>query len=320
MKPTMQALTLPPGSNRLAVVSVPRPEPGPGQILVQVLASAVNEMDVEVRAGGWRREVRRFRRAGPVVTGFEFAGVACSSGPRIRAGERVIGYTHLLHGARVHAEMACVNEADLVALPPGLPAPDAAALVVMGLTAIDILERVAPVRPGQQVLVIGAAGGVGVYTVQLARALGARVTAVGGRANADWLRVQGADTVRCTEDGPPFRPGDRFDLVVDVPCVASFAGSLPFLAERGAYVNTNPLRDLGGFVRAALSRRRAGWLMMLATTPPKLQALLDRVARGALRPVIDSQFPLARADAAFDRYATRGKRGRVLLTMGEPGP
>lgn len=316
MTHVMRALTLPPaggGAMGLAEIAVPRPKPG--QILVQMKVSAVNEMDVQVRSGGWASQVKAFRRAGPVVTGFEFVGVAHSDGRRIRSGDRVIGYSHVLNGPRTHADYACIDENDLQAVPAGLGDEDAAALVVMGLTAVEILERLKPPRPGQKCLVIGAAGGVGIYSVQLASSQGAEVSAVCLAANGEWVRAQGASQIRPYESEPFYRSGDRFDLVIDTPAKSSFREAAPYLAPGGMYVTTNPTADLGGFVRAAFSSKRAGYLMMLRSNPAKLARLIELHATGAVRAAVDSVHDLAEANAAFDRFAVRGKQGRVLLRI-----
>jgi NADPH:quinone reductase-like Zn-dependent oxidoreductase len=299
----------------MIVVEADQPARARGQVLVEIRASAVNQMDVQVRAGGWARQVRRFRRAGPVLTGFEFSGVARSDGARIRAGQRVIGYSPVLDGPRTHAEFAAMAERDLQVLPDALDDEAAAALVVMGLTAIGILERLSPLKRGDRCLVAGAAGGVGIYALQLAMAQGADVVAVGSGASASWLRGQGVGEVRAHEDGGWWRDGDRFDLVIDTPGKSSFAQAAPRLAPGGMYVSTNPQADIAGFARAAVSSRRAGYLMLLRSHPAGLQRLIDLALAGTLKPAVDSVFPLDEADAAFDRFATRGKHGRVLLKI-----
>ena len=299
----------------MVVMDIPAPTPAQGQVLVEVKASAVNEMDVQVRAGGWARYVKKFLKQGPVVSGFEFAGIARSNGHRVRAGDRVIGYVHVLNGPRTHAEYVCVDENDVGVIPATIPFDQAAALVAMGLTAIEILERLKPLVQGQRVLIIGVAGGVGIYSLQLAKHRGAQVTAVCSLKNAGWVRSMGADDVRVYESEPNFKDGDRFDLIVDVPCKASFGKSMNFMSRRGMYVCTNPPGDIKGFLRAAFSQRSAGYLMMLTTTPAKLNRLIELFHAGVLTPVVDSRFPLSAANEAFDRFATPGKQGRVLLTV-----
>lgn len=311
----MRALAVDPGGQASRVVEGPVPEPKPGQILVEVKVAGVNEMDVQVRSGGWGRQVKRFQRHGPILTGFEFAGVARSDGRRIRAGQRVMGYSPVLDGPRAHAEFVALDERRLMAIPDGLDDEAAAALCVMGLTAIEVLERICPVGAGQRCLVIGAAGGFGAYAVQLAASRGAEVIAVASAANAAFALAQGARQVRPYETTAPLQPGDAFDVIIDAPARASFREVEPFLARRGLYVSSNPTGDAAGFARAALSSRRAGYLMMLKTDPARLARLVAVAETGALRPVIDSVFDLAQADAAFDRFATRGKQGRVLLRL-----
>ena len=311
---TMRALTVDVAAGACRVVEAPIPRPGPGQVLVEVKVSAVNEMDVQVRGGGWARQVRRFRKAGPALTGIEFAGVARSDGARIRAGQRVIGYSPVLDGPRTHAQFSAMDERDLVAIPDDLSDEDAAALVAMGLTAIDVLERIAPLKAGQKALVIGAAGGVGVYGVQLAASQGAQVTAVCSAANADFVRGLGAVEVR-TYEAARYQDGDAFDLVLDTPAKSSFGEAAAYMARGGTYVSTNPTADLAGFVRATVSSRRAGWLLLLRADPARMGRLVALWRAGTLRPAIDSVHDLSDADAAFDRFAARGKQGRVLLRI-----
>jgi len=311
----MRALAVDVERRASRLVEVPEPVPGPRQILVQLKVCGVNEMDVQVRDGGWARQVKQFRRSGPVLTGFEFAGVARSDGRRIRAGQRVMGYAPVLNGPRTHAQFAAVDESAMIAIPDTLSDEAAAALCVMGLTAVEALERICPVGAGHKVLVIGAAGGFGAYAVQLAAHRQADVTAVASASNAAFVMDLGAREVRPYETGPPFQAGEAFDLVIDAAATASFRAAKPFLVRRGMYLSSNPAADAAGFAWAALSSRRAGYLMMLKTNPKALARLVELAEARALRPVIDSVFDLADADAAFDRFATRGKQGRVLLRV-----
>jgi NADPH:quinone reductase len=313
----MRALAWDSAAARMTVEQAPAPRPAAGQVLARVHASAINEMDVEIRAGGWAEYVPGFLARGPVVTGFEFAGVAATDGERIKAGDRIIGYTHVLAGPRTHAELVAVDENDVAAIPEGLGFPEAAALVSMGLTAIEILEGLKPLGLGQRALVLGAAGGVGVYTVQLARHQGAHVTAVCSEANEAWVRAMGADEVRPYETTEAMARGDGFDLIVDTPAKWSFERCLPFLSPTGMYVTTNPFADPAGFEAAATVSPEAGHLLMLSTAPDKLARLAALWSEGALRPAIDSIHPLEAADAAFNRIATRGKQGRVILQIAD---
>ncbi|KCZ61454.1 NAD(P)-dependent alcohol dehydrogenase [Hyphomonas atlantica] len=311
----MRALAVDPVTHSSRMVDVPVPKPKPGQILVEVTVAGVNEMDVEVRAGGWAAQVKRFRRVGPVLTGFEFAGIARTSGKRIRVGQRIMGYSPVLNGPRVHAQFATVQERSILAIPDSLSDESAAALCVMGLTAVEVLERLYPLSPAQSCLVIGAAGGFGTYAVQLAASRGAQVTAVASAANERWVRAQGAQEFRAYETAPALQPGDTYDLIIDTPAHLSFHTAAPSLNRSGMYVSSDPTSDLVGLARSSISPRRSGFLLMLKTSPSRLTRLAELAGKGSLHAAIDSVFDIAEADKAFDRYATRGKQGRVLLRI-----
>jgi NADPH:quinone reductase len=317
MTDAMRALVRAADAERMHVWEIPVGQPRDGQILVEVKVSAVNEMDVQVRSGGWDRYVKKYLKQSSVVTGFEFSGVARSSGKRIKEGERIIGYVHVLNGPRCHSEFVWVDENDVHVMPDSWSFDDGAALTVMGLTATEIIEDICPLTAKSRVAIIGAAGGVGAYTLQLAKFRGGHVTAVCSQKSYAWASELGADEMRASRNENMFKPTDAFDLIVDTPCTLSFTKAAPFLAPGGVYVNTNPLADLGGYIHAFFSSRKAGYLMMLSTKPEKMRRFIDLVELGAMKPVIDSKFDLAEADKAFDRFATSGKQGRVLLQISQ---
>lgn len=310
----MPALSIRPGGG-LEIVEAPMPSPSAGEVLVEVSYSAVNGMDVEVAEGGWTSYARRWRREGPTLTGIEFSGTACSDGARIRRGDRVIGYSHVLKGPRTHRRFVAMPERDLQTVPPSIDSASAAALVVGGLTAIAILENIRRLKPGEHCLIVGAAGGVGCCAVQLAAASGAQVTVTGSPGDTEWLKSLGAHHVRHGRGQDIWQHDEAFDLIVDTPALLTYAQAAPHLRPGGTFVSTHPEKDLIGMVRSWFSRRRFGWLMVLRSNPAALRRLLDLAEAGTLKPVIDSIHPLAGASAAFARVAGRGKRGRVLLRI-----
>lgn len=316
---SMSAATFPMGGGSIQIVDAPVPTPARGQVLVQIKVAGVNDMDVQSRGGGWAREVKKFRKAGPTLTGIEFAGIALTGSKHIKPGMRVIGYSPVLNGPRAHAHYAAVPVGSITELADDVSFQSAAALSVMGLTALEIVDDLARTKPTDRVMVLGAAGGLGAYTVQLAKARGAHVTAVASGINEDFVMAQGADAFRARESTPLLTRKDAFNLIVDVPAKYSFATTSHALAPGGQFVSSNPLGDLSGFARTALSyfgaRRRARWLLMLSTTPEKLNRLLATAQAGNLRPVIDSTHSFANINEAFDRFETPGKQGRVLLQM-----
>lgn len=310
----MPALSVLPDGH-LQIVDAAMPVPRRGEVLVEVTYSAINGMDAEVAAGEWGSQARRWRRQGPTLTGIEFAGVARSDGARIRSGQRVIGYSHVLKGPRTHRRFLAMPERDLQTVPDSIQDAAAAALVVGGLTSIAIFEGICRLKRGERCLIVGAAGGVGCYAVQLAAASGASVTVTASPADAQWLKSLGAHHVRIGRDDTMWRADDVFDLIVDTPAVLRYDDAARRLRRGGTFVSTHPEKQLGGLARSWFSSRRFGWLMVLRSNPERLRRLLDLAQAGTLKPVIDSIYPLADADAAFARVRARGKRGRVLLKM-----
>lgn len=171
----------------LALADVPPPEPGPGEVLVRVEAAALNFADLLLRDGRYLEPI-----APPFTAGRELAGTIVALGPgvdRWAPGARVVAIVR--QGA--FAELAVAPAAALLPLPSSLSAEQGAALFVAGLTALVCLEDLARVAPGDTVLVQSAAGGVGSYAVQIARALGARVAGTAsGAAKLGVLRDLGA--------------------------------------------------------------------------------------------------------------------------------
>jgi len=175
------------GVDVLKVVDVPRPVPGPGQVLVQVRAAGINPGEAKIREGLLHS---RWPAVFPSGQGSDLAGVVAETGPDVTgfsAGDEVIGFTD---NRASQAEYVLVEAANLAAKPATVPWEVAGALPVAGFTACAAVRAVA-LTQGDTVVVAGAAGGVGSITVQLARRAGATVIGVAGAANHEWLAGHG---------------------------------------------------------------------------------------------------------------------------------
>jgi len=171
----------------LRVEDVPRPAPGPGQVLVEVRAAGINPGEGSIRQGLLHS---RFPATFPSGQGSDFAGVVASLGegvPDIAVGDEVIGFVDTRSS---HAEFVVAEAANLTPRPSGVPWDVAGSLFVAGTTAYAAVGAVCP-REGETVVVSGAAGGVGSLAVQLARLAGATVIGLAGEANHEWLRELG---------------------------------------------------------------------------------------------------------------------------------
>jgi len=175
------------GADVLNVVDVPRPVPGPGQVLVEVKAAGINPGEAKIRQGLLHA---RWPAVFPSGQGSDLAGIVAETGPEVRGvspGDEVIGYTD---NRASHAEYVLAEAANLTARPPGVPWEVAGSLFVVGATAYAAVRAVA-LTGGDTVVVSGAAGGVGSVTVQLARRAGASVIGLAGPAGHEWLAGHG---------------------------------------------------------------------------------------------------------------------------------
>ncbi len=304
------------------IEEVKRPRPKAGEVLVRVAATTVSAADWRIRKadpflarllfGLFRPRIR--------VLGVELAGTVVETGRRarrFRPGDEVFGIAGIRFGA--HAEYVCVAEVSLEARPANISIEEAAAIPFGGMTALYFLNR-AGVRPGQKVLVYGASGAVGVAAVQLAKHLGAQVTAVCSTANLDLVRALGADaTVDYTRQDFA-KAGRVYDVVFDAVGKARVSSSLRALKRGGAYVMAAPPPGSGLALQRARMTGAARVLSGVARLKPgDLGALRTLVETGALRPVIDRRCRLDDIVEAH-RYAEAGhKTGSLLVLVPQTG-
>lgn len=305
----------------LRIEDLPRPEPGPGEILIRIRAASVTTADWRLRAAAFPgglaivgRLVAGLWKPRHLVPGSDVAGEVAALGAGVtgfEVGQRVVAV--LGHGG--HAEYGLAKAEDAVALiPEGMNFDEAAALPFGGLTAQEFLRDVAQLRAGQTVLILGASGGVGAYAVQIAAARGAHVTAVAGPGREAVLRGLGAERVLDYRRDAII---GRFDLVFDTVGAMRWPESRRLLDKDGLFLPLNfGLRELGHMLRAKLSGGPRMALHVSGDSRAALEALLELWRAGKLRPVIDSRFPLEQIAAAHRLVETRHRAGAVVLEVG----
>jgi len=306
----------PPDVLRLAEVE--RPVPRDDEILVRVHATTVNRTDCHRRRadpflGRFLLGVRRPRQR---VLGMEFAGVVEAVGSAVSdfaVGDEVFG----MKGFGAHAELLRVPEGRLVAhKPTNVTFEQAAAVPDGAFNALACLRR-AGVSPGVHVLVYGASGSIGTATVQLAKHMGARVTAVCNTKSVEFVRSLDADNVLDYTRGEDFTKNRRaYDVVVDAVGKQSFMRSRGALKTGGIYVSTDGLRNI---VLAPISRlggRRVA-LPIARTTREDFLLLKHLLEDGEYRAVIDRTYPLEHAVDARRYVETQQKTGNVVLIVSD---
>jgi len=304
---------------------IEKPVAGDDDLLIQVHAAGVDPgvwhlmtgLPYLVRIMGFGFSAPKIR-----VRGRDVAGTVEAVGKNItqfRPGDVVYG---ICDGS--FAEYVCAKPALFVHKPAKLSFEQAAAVPISGMTALNGLRDVGKIQPGQRVLIIGAAGGVGTYAVQLAKAFGAVVTGVCSTSKAELVRDIGADDV-IDYTREEFTDGARrFDLILDT------AGRRPLPQLRRALTDEGTIvivggeggdRWLGGFQRQIFAPLRALFAkqkllaLMFKENQQDLLTLKELIEAGKLTPVIDKTYPLSEAAEAI-RYLERGHaQGKVVLTV-----
>ncbi len=307
------------GPEVLAYRNVELPKPGRGEVLVRVMAASVNPRDWVVQEGRYR--FKAFLGPFPLTLGSDFSGVVEATGPgasRFGPGTQVFGLQSKM-GA--FAEWMAVPETLLAIKPDAISHTDAAALPCAGLTAYQSLVTLGKLESGQSVLINGGAGGVGSYAIQIARALGAKVTAVASARNAELCRQLGADNVigYAATDFTQHVRGQH--IVLDAVGRSSFARCRAALAPGGHYLTTvlTGQAALAALKTATLSlaglRPRRCHAVLVRSRPADLDALMALMLSGKLRSVIADTFPLAQAPGALARSRSWRTAGKLVLQM-----
>jgi len=297
------------------------PAPGPGEVLVRVEASTVCAPDWRFRSADPALIRLVIGLTGPArdkVLGFEFAGVVAGLGAgvtRFAIGDAVFGSAGTKMGA--HADLLCVKDGPSICRSPAnLNPSEAAALSYSGVTALHFL-RAARAGPGQRVLVHGASGGVGTAMIQVARALGATVTAVASGPNLDFVRSIGAHAAINRETTDFAAAGPVHDIVADCVGGAGLTACLRATTSGGVVIQVNPtLADMAAGLWRGASRGIRVISGVALEKPGDLEQLAAWAAQGLVRPPIGRSF-------AFDdiveahRYAQSGaKRGHAAVIIG----
>ena len=300
------------GPEVLEVAEVRRPDPGPTEVLVRMAGAAVNPVDWKVRARGG------FLGDPPFTVGWDVAGVVEEVGggvTRFVPGDRVFGMPRFPHQAAAYAEYVTSPSRQLARIPDGLSDVEAAALPLAGLTAWQALVETADVGPGQRVLVLAAAGGVGHLAVQIARARGAQVIGTARAEKHAFLRELGVDeAVDYTREAVEERVRDA-DVVLDLVGDETSGRALATLRDGGIFIVVPSAAGLERLLELAAGRVRITGILV---EPDRagLEAIADLVEEGALNPHVSHTFPLEHAARAHELGETGRTQGKLVLTGG----
>ncbi|WP_221360942.1 NAD(P)-dependent alcohol dehydrogenase [Streptomyces beigongshangae] len=311
-------------ADRLELREIERPVPRADEVLVKIRAAGLGPEVWHLMTGRplVARAVLGVRRPRNPVRGWDGAGRVAAVGAEVTGfgpGDEVFGNCE---GS--FAEYACAKAAKLAPKPAGLTFEQAAALPVSGMTALQALSGPARPRPGQQVLVVGASGGVGCYAVQLAALYGAEVTGVCGPGGAAFVRARGAAHVIDHTRGEITDGGHRYDVVVDNAGQRPLSVLRRALAPRGTLVivggegGTALLGGLSRGLRAVLLSPFTGQTLRNLVSVARREDLLTLkglVESGKLTVPVDRAYPLARTAEAVRHLEEGHPRGKIVITV-----
>ena len=295
------------GPEALRLEDLPRPEPGPREVLIRVMAASVNPVEYKIRQGGYLP-----KEALPLTLGRDVAGVVEAVGVEVakfRPKDDVYAMLDRSHGG--YAEYV-VEAMENCAVPPGrLDFVQAAAVPLAGLTAWQGLFDHGHLTAGQRVLIHGAAGGVGHFAVQFARARGAEVIATCSGEDAAFVRDLGASQV-IDYHAERFEDGVRdVDLVFDLVAGETQDRSWAVLKDGGALVSTLKEPDPA----KAAAKHARGVHYMAHPSGAQLAEIAQLIEAGEVDPTIDRVFPLDAAAEAERKLETEHVRGKVVLDL-----
>jgi NADPH:quinone reductase-like Zn-dependent oxidoreductase len=307
--------------DELHFAEVPTPGPAGNEVLIKLCAASVNPLDLFVLRGApWNRIPGLRARPKHTIIGCDIAGrveaVGCNV-KQFQAGDEVFGITGF--EGKGFAEYVCAPEDKLALKPANLSFEEAAAVPIAGITALQGLRDWGRIQPGNKVLIEGASGGVGTFAVQIAKELGAEVTAVCSTRNVDIARSLGADHLIDYTKVDFARLGQRYDLILAVNGHHSIFEYRHMLPQNGTYVAIGSLVPilqalLLGRLLSTLGRKKMTFF--IAKVHQKDLAFLKSLLQaGRIVPVIDRRYPLSEAAEALRYLAEGHAKGKVVLTV-----
>lgn len=308
----------------LHYAEVEKPTPKGNEVLIKIHATALNAADGYLLQGKPLpvRALQGFSKPKQPILGSDIAGRVVEAGRSVnhlRVGEAVFGDLSS-SGLGGLAEYVCVPESVLTLKPKNLSFVQAAAVPMAAVTALQGLQKFGAIQAGQQVLVHGASGGVGTYAVQLAKALGATVTAVCSTRHLELMRSLGVDYVIDYTKDDFAQSGQQYDMIIGANGYRSLSDYKRALKPQGVYVCT------GGTMRQIFASILMGPLMSMGSdkrmgnlsakaNPEDLKLVKTLIEDGKVKPIVDRCFPLNEGQEAM-RYLINGHaKGKVVIVI-----
>ena len=309
----------------LQVKQVEKPAPGDDEILIKVHAAEVTKADCEMRSFKFQvkwfwlplRVALGFTKPKKQILGGYFAGVVESVGQdvtKFKQGDQVFGSARLRLGA--YGEYMCLPASyTLVSKPHNLSFEEAAAVPLGGLNALHFLRK-ANIQNGERVLVNGAGGSIGTFGVQIAKAMGAEVTAVDSTIKGEMLRRIGADHFIDYTKEDFTKTGRTYDVIFSMVAKSAYSRCVKVLNPGGRYLMANPrISDMMRSVLTAGFSDKTAIFVFAGEKQKELLALKEWIEAGKLKPVVDNIYCFEQVAEAHRRVETEQRLGAVVISL-----
>ena len=305
------------GPERFEAADMPKPVPQKHEVLVRVRAASVNPVDYKIRQSGTWAELPK-----PSILGYDAAGTVEAAGENVThlaPGDEVFYAARIFGRQGTYAEYHVEDAAIVAKKPQQLGFEEAASLPLAGMTAYDAVITFFATKPGDTVLIHAGAGGVGSLAVQLAKAAGARVIATGSRENSALIRSLGADEVidyralKFEDEVLRLTDGRGADAAFDTVGGDTTPRNIACVRPYGKLAS---IVHIDGDINAMHFRNQTLYTGFMERTAAKIQAFSLLVARGQVRPLLDSTYPLERIADAHRRIERGGMKGKIAIAIG----
>ena len=309
----------------LHIEEIEKPVPGDDEVLIKIHAAEVTKADCEMRS--FRFAVKWFwlplriamglvKPSKPVLGGY-FAGVVDFVGKNVskfKEGDPVFGATRLRFGA--YGEYVCLPASyTIVQKPQNMSFEEAAAVPLGGLNALHFLRK-ANIRSGEKVLVNGAGGSIGTFGVQIAKAMGAEVTAVDSPIKEEMLRSIGADHFFDYSREDFTESGQSYDVILSMVARSTYSGCINALNPKGRYLMANPrLSDMLRSVFTSVFTDKTAIFAFAQEKEEELLVLKNMIEEGKIKSTVDKIYPPEQAAEAHRRVETEQRLGTVVLSL-----
>ncbi len=303
---------------------VKKPKPASNEVLIKVYSSTVTAADIMMRAGKpvIGRLYLGLNKPKRTILGFEFAGEVVEIGNDVtlfKTGDKVFGGTTTLG---CYSEYTCVSEHDVITtMPENISYEEAAPVSGSAITVFNFLVRLANIKKGQKILIIGASGGLGTYAIQIAKHFGAMVTGVCSTGNVNFVKTLGADYVIDYAKTDFTENGEQYDIIFDTVNKSSFSKCKNSIVENGIYLPTVcGLKIIIQMIKSSIFGGKKVKSSSTGLLPVKTRLIYfgkikELLRTGEIKTVIDKKYALSQMAEAHVYVETGHKKGNIVITV-----